>query len=121
MAKEMNTAYVLSLIGGVLIIVGSLTMFGCGIGGCGIGFMGSMMTYMMSGFGLLGYFNYMSFIGLVFGLIILYSAIMLNSKPKERKTWGTLILIFSVLSLFSMGGFLVGSILGIVGGVFALS
>jgi len=121
MVKETNTAYLLSLIGGVLILVGSLTMFGCGIGACGIGFMGSMMSYMIGSFGLLGFFNYMSVIGIVSALIILYGAFMLKNKPNEGKTWGTLVLVFSLISLLSMGGFLVGSILGIIGGIFALS
>jgi Family of unknown function (DUF6114) len=48
---------------------------------------------------------------------------MLNSKPEEHSTWGTLILIFSVLSIFggAMGGFGVGLILGLIGGVLALT
>ena len=38
------------------------------------------------------------------------------------RMWGTMILVFSIASLFggSMGGFLIGAILGIVGGTLAL-
>jgi len=120
MAKETNASYILSLIGGILILLGSLFMFGCGVGACGMMFMGSMMGYMMGGFGLLGFFNYMSLIGIVSGIIILYGALMIKNKPKENKTWGLLILIFSLISLLGMGGFFVGAILGILGGIFAL-
>lgn len=90
-----NESYLFSLIGGILILLGSLTIFGCGIGGCGIGYMGSMMNYMMGGFGLLGFLSYMSLIGIVSGLVIIYGAFMIKNKPKETRTWGTLILIFS--------------------------
>jgi len=40
--------------------------------------------------------------------------------PDQQRTWGVLILVFSVLSFLGLGGFVVGAILGIVGGVFAL-
>lgn len=120
MAKKANESYLFSLIGGILILLGSLTVFGCGMGGCGIGYMGSMMSYMMGGFGLLGFLNYMSLIGVITGLVVIYGAFMVRNA-KERKTWGALILIFSLISLLSMGGFLIGAILGIIGGIFALS
>jgi len=111
MAKQTNAAYLLSLVGGILILVGSLTMLS------GMGFMVSMMSYMIGGF---GYF-YMSIAGLISGLLVLYGAFMLNNKPKERKTWGMFVLIFSLVSLLSAGGFLIGAVLGVLGGVFAIS
>ncbi len=121
MAKETNASYLLSLIGGIFILLGSLFVLGCGIGACGMMFMGSMMGYMMGGFGLFGFFNYMSVIGIASGIVILYGAFMIKNRPRESKTWGLLVLIFSLISLFSMGGFFVGAILGILGGIFALS
>jgi hypothetical protein len=46
---------------------------------------------------------------------------MLNSKPQEHTTWGMLIAIFSALSIFgAMGGFGIGLILGLIGGVLAV-
>jgi len=60
-------------------------------------------------------------VGLVAGIIILIGSLLLNSKPQQSTTWGTLILIFSILSLFTMGGFLIGAILGIVGGILAIT
>ncbi|MFQ5712208.1 MAG: DUF6114 domain-containing protein [Candidatus Geothermarchaeales archaeon] len=54
-------------------------------------------------------------------LIVIYAAMMLNSKPAQHVTWGTLILIFSVLSVLgSWAGFGLGLILGIVGGALAI-
>jgi len=58
--------------------------------------------------------------GLVCGAIVLVSATMLLAKVGVRRTWGILILVFSVLSFVGLGGFVVGAILGILGGVLTL-
>ncbi len=58
--------------------------------------------------------------GLVCGTIVLVSGIMLRTKPEQSSVFGVLILTFSVLSFFGTGGFVVGAILGIVGGVMTL-
>ena len=67
-----------------------------------------------------GVLTVMGGFGLVCGAIVLVSATMLLAKVGARRTWGILILVFSVLSFVGLGGFVVGAILGIVGGVLAL-
>jgi hypothetical protein len=67
-----------------------------------------------------GVLTVMGGFGLVCGAIVLISATMLLAKVSARRTWGILILVFSVLSFVGLGGFVVGAILGIVGGVLAL-
>ena len=60
--------------------------------------------------------------GLVSGIIVLTSAIMLQVNPSSsRRTWGVLILVLSVLSFLGTGGFVAGAILGIIGGIKALT
>ena len=60
--------------------------------------------------------------GLFFGGIVIYSSIMLNSKPARHVIWGILIIIFSLLSVIgAWGGFGIGLVLGVIGGVLALS
>jgi type II secretory pathway component PulF len=59
--------------------------------------------------------------GLICGIIVLVSAVMLQVSPSKWRTWGILILVFSVLSFLGTGGLVVGAILGIVGGAMALS
>jgi hypothetical protein len=61
------------------------------------------------------------FFGLISGAIVLASGAMLRARPDQRTLWGTLILVFSVLSLFGSGGFVVGAILGILGGAWTLT
>lgn len=58
--------------------------------------------------------------GLVSGVIVLASAALLLAVPNQTRTWGVLILVFSILSFLGLGGFVIGAVLGIVGGILAL-
>jgi hypothetical protein len=58
--------------------------------------------------------------GLISGIIVLVSSVMLLANIGQRNTWGILILVFSVLSFLGLGGFIIGAILGIVGGILTL-
>lgn len=99
----------MSMVGGMM---GGFSGYG-GMMGRGFGMMGGLGY----GFGVLG------IVGAVFGIIVIISALMLNSKPEQHSTWGTLIVIFSVLSIFgsAMGGFGVGLVLGLIGGILAIT
>jgi hypothetical protein len=46
---------------------------------------------------------------------------MLHIKPAKKKVWGILILVFSIPSVITGGGFIIGFILGIIGGALAIS
>ena len=67
-----------------------------------------------------GILGVMGAFDLVSGIIVLVSAVMLLSNLGERKTWGVLILVFSILSFIGFGGFFAGAILGMVGGILTL-
>jgi hypothetical protein len=58
--------------------------------------------------------------GLISGLVVLGSGIMVRIHPEQSGVFGVLILVFSVLSFFGSGGFVIGAILGIVGGIMTL-
>ncbi len=125
--EKPTAAFLLSLVAGIFILLGAAL-----VSLMGYGFMGMMSRFgnggrgygmMGQGFGMMGYgFGMLAIVGLIFGAIVIISAYMLNSKPQEHTTWGTLIVIFSVISIFgSAGGFGVGLILGIIGGVLAIT
>jgi hypothetical protein len=64
-----------------------------------------------------GIVGVMGAFGLVSGIIVLVSGAMLFAHVAKPRTWGILILIFSILSFVGLGGFIAGAILGIVGGI----
>lgn len=130
--EKPTTAFVLSLVGGLFMLLGGaiMSMFGYfGYGGFrGYGY-GMMRGYggwgiMRPGFGPYGFgFGLFGVLGLVFGAIVIIGAIMLNSKPAEHATWGLVIVVFSVLSVFggAMGAFGIGLVLGLIGGILAIT
>ena len=67
-----------------------------------------------------GFVGALAVFGLICGSIVLVSAVALRLKPGQRQTWGILILVFSILSFFGFGGFVVGAVLGIVGAIMTL-
>ncbi|DAC72926.1 MAG TPA: hypothetical protein DSN98_02895 [Thermoplasmata archaeon] len=60
-------------------------------------------------------------VGLIFGVLVLLGAILLRIRPAHKKAWGIMILVFSIPSIVTGGGFIIGFILGIIGGALALS
>lgn len=70
--------------------------------------------------GLHGFFWFYTTINIVSGIIILFGAVMLHSRPEAGSRMGTVILAASVVSLVGMGGFIVGAVLGILGGILAI-
>jgi hypothetical protein len=105
--KMVTTAVIISLLAGILIILGNI--YTCSL------------YATIEGIGMI--------IGVVSGILVLISAIMLKIRPGEGQRglrvccrwWGSLILVFSIVSLFggTVGGF-IGAILGILGAALAL-
>ena len=58
--------------------------------------------------------------GLISGLVVIGSGFMVRIHPEQTSVFGVLILVFSVLSFIGSGGFVIGAILGIIGGVMVL-
>jgi hypothetical protein len=120
-----KTAAILALAGGVIIVLGGVMFIG--VASFVIPHMNLANVTVPKGMdraslpGLIsGILTVMGGFGLVCGAIVLVSATMLLAKVGTRRTWGILILVFSVLSFVGLGGFVLGAILGIVGGVLTL-
>ena len=116
-------ASILSLIGGILMLIASAASSIWFIsGGLVIGGMMSGYHTMMGNLGTLNSFiGGLSLIGLVSGIFVIIGAIMVNTRPIEHASWGLIILVFSITSFLGTGGFIIGAILGIMGGVLAMS
>ena len=126
--------FVLSLIGGVFILLGAIvtSMFNFGSATI-VGSMSSSMSGMMGGMsgqtgmgmmigGMMGVYPIFSIVGLASGAVVILGAVMLYSRPFEKDLWGAVITAFSILGILGgMGGFMIGLVLGVVGGVLALA
>jgi len=122
--EKPTTAFILSLLAGIFILLGGIVSWGfIGMGGGWYGgWHGMMGGYGMMSLPLWGFSLVFGIVGLTMGIIVILGAIMLDSRPREHETWGVIILIFSILSVIGgMGGFGIGLILGIVGGALAIS
>ncbi|HXW94866.1 MAG TPA: hypothetical protein VEJ19_04095 [Nitrososphaerales archaeon] len=120
-----KTASILALAGGMIIILGGALFIG--VASFVIPHINLSNLTMPQGLNraslpslISGVLTVMGGFGLVCGSIVLVSATMLLAKIGIRRTWGILILVFSVLSFVGLGGFVVGAILGILGGVLTL-
>ena len=67
-----------------------------------------------------GFVSALAVFGMICGVIVTLSAVLLRLKPDHRQTWGILVLVFSILSFFGFGGFIAGAVLGIVGAIMTL-
>lgn len=109
-------AFILMLSGGLFILLGSVsslllsTVFR------------SLITQMithMYGYGFYGFA--LAAAGMLFGLLVMYSAFMVNTTDIEKvRKWSTVGLICSVLSLIDFGGFGIGFVLAFAGSVAAM-
>ncbi len=127
------TAFTLSLLAGVFILLGSVvvSMFALGFpvmmtGGTegmqvGTGMTAGMMGGMMVPW-MLGSVPVLAAFGIASGIMVILGAVMLYTRPAENYLWGAIILAFSVVSILgSMGGLMVGLVLGTIGGILALT
>ncbi len=119
-------AFILSLLGGIFILLGAfvMSMFAFGTGNM-MGMMGMMNGTMTGSSGvmamMMGYSFAFAIVGLASGALVILGSVMLYNRPSESQIWSAVILAFSLLSILgSMGGFMVGLVMGVLGGTFGL-
>jgi hypothetical protein len=55
-------------------------------------------------------------VGLICTILVLLGAIMLRSEHADKRAWSIMIIVFSIPSVVTGGGFIIGFVLGILGG-----
>lgn len=109
MAEKPTAAFVLSLIGGIFIILGALLWI----------VVGSILAFLSMDFGLGA--SLAGGLGIVMGLIIIVGGVMMYVRPQQHVMWGAIVLILSIVSIpFSFAGAVIGFILALVGGILGL-
>lgn len=112
--EKPTAAFVLSLIGGIIILINGVLF------AVAAAIVGSLAAFFMPAFGALALA--IAVPGLIFGIIIIIgAALMHTTDPSKVKTGSILVLIFSILSIIIGGGFIIGLILGVVGGALGLA
>lgn len=128
--RAFTVPFALSLIGGLIVLLfsllysvwfGSATPYWAGFGGWMNGMMGNYHGFMGNYASSYTFMAGISIVGVISGIIMVISAVMLRAHPGEHLICGTVIIVFSAISFLGMGGFFVDAILGIVGGALALS
>jgi len=107
-----SAAFILSLIGGIFILLGGIyeaVVFAI---------LGSAFAGLFPGLGAL--FIALAVIALLFGLIVIFGAIQMRTHPQNARTWGIIVLLFGLFSVVGGGGFYLGLILALVGGILAI-
>lgn len=124
---QYTAAFALSLLAGLWMLASGGMMSGYGMmGGTGmyghVGMYGwSGMNGWMWGRGVHTFGLWWPWFGVLAGILVIVGAVILFVKPAQAHTWGWIILIASVLDFFLGMGGLVAGVLGIVGGVLAIS
>jgi hypothetical protein len=111
--KKATAGFIVSLIAGILILINGLLVVAV------FAALGDMMSIIPGLEGLEGIMTAIGAIGLIFGILVLIGAILIYMPGKEI-IGGILVLVFSILSIFIGGGFFIGMILGIVGGILGI-
>jgi hypothetical protein len=112
--KRATLAFALSLAGAVVILAQGLVRI---LRGETITFLGSdeIRRRILAGLAL----TIVGTIAIVFAVLIIIGAFFIYN-PETQVIGGVLVLIFSALSIIAGGGWLIGLILGIIGGVICL-
>ncbi len=106
-----TAAMVLSIIGGVFVLLAGLLELAIGsfLAGITVGFAGG-------GILLLGALS------LLFGILMIVFGVLMYHTPANHTVYGALVLVISIVSLFtSLGGFFIGFLLGLIGGILGLA
>ena len=117
-SSNVPLAVILSMLAGTFIVFGGLMLFAM------LSWYGS--TLMMGGQWHMYMFTYprwltavMATVSVLAGGLVMSTSYKMYKEPRN-KLWGLLIVIGSLVSLFGIGGFGIGGVLGLIGGIMSL-
>jgi len=124
LSEKPTAAFIMSLIGGIFILIIGIAISALPILGITLGAMTRPFTTMTDhvSLNIIPFVVFMGVLGVIYGVVIIISAVMLYNQPNNHQTWGAVILIFSVLSWFgAAGGLFIGFLLSLIGGILGIT
>lgn len=112
--KRATAGFVISLIAAILILINALLL------GTALALLGTLLALFVPFSIATEAMAMWVAAGAIFGILVLIGAILIY-KPGREVTGGILVLIFSILSIIIGGGFILGTILGIIGGALGIA
>jgi Family of unknown function (DUF6114) len=117
MAMKPTTAFVLSLVGGIFVLLGGLVgiFLGAIFGGIFSIIPSLGRTVGMLGLAIGGF-------GAFCGIMMIAGGFLMYMMPQRHAMWGAIVTVFSILSwVGAFGGFVIGFLLGLVGGILGIA
>lgn len=103
--EKPTAAFILSLIGGIFILLWGLLITAIGVSFGPFG--GSLAA--------------LGGVEAILGLLIIIFGVLLFVMPQHHVVFGILVLLFSIFSLIGLGGLIIGFILGLIGGALGIA
>ncbi len=108
MSEKPTAAFVLSLIAGILVLLNGVIVA-----------VEERFVALLPQLGIVELLISLPIVNIVLGVLIIVGAVLINSgEPGKVKKGSILVFVLSIISLFTGGGFAIGFILGILGGIF---
>ena len=111
-AKRATVGFSVSLIAGILILINALAFFALADF---IESLGGVLPFIVEGI-----LETLGAVGAIFALVVIVGAFLIY-MPGIETIGGILVIICSILSIVIGGGFFIGLILGIIGGILGLA
>lgn len=107
--RKPTAAFVLSLIGGIFILLWGLFIVSIGVAAQSafIVYSGDVIT--------------LGAVEAILGLLIMVFGVLLYMTPEHHVVYGVLVLLLAVVSLIGLGGLVIGFILALIGGILGIT
>lgn len=115
--RKASIGFALSLLSGLLILVNGLVV---ALGAATVRAILGSLTFPVQFPAFVGaVITFIGILGLVLGMLVLVGAYLI--RRGSLTSGGIMTLVFSLIAIFTGGGFIVGTILGAIGGVLAMA
>jgi len=114
MGEKPTAAAVLSIVGGVFILLFGIVILAIGA------ILGSMLGGLGAPVDPSALFVALALPSIIIGIVLVALGALMLMKPGSARVMGVVVLVLSIVSFFFGGGFILGGILGLIGGILGI-